>query len=272
MNDTKRRIVNVVMSSLSFGAATLSIAPLILILAFLVYQGASSVNLDFFIHLPKPVGEPGGGWLIVCSIIAQSGWPTVAIPLGILGSLYLAGGATRAALARAVHRGRPGAGAVDRLQDLRLHGAGAPVRQFSALAGGFALPSSWCRSFRTTEGDDRLVPRTFRRPAWASVRGVEGGPAHRDTAARAGIVTGVMVAMARSPGDGPPPVAALGNRFWHGGSVSPSGAALQIYAYAIAPYDDWHRQAWAGALVLITLVLITSLAARLATRRRVAAR
>jgi phosphate transport system permease protein len=121
----------------------------------------------------------------------------------------------------------------------------------------------------------RLVPPTFREaglglglPEWkVDLRIVL-------PAARAGIVTGVMVAMARIAGETAPLLfTALGNRFWHQGLDQPMAALpLQIYAYAISPYDDWHRQAWAGALVLITLVLITSLGARLAIRRRAPAR
>jgi phosphate transport system permease protein len=279
MNDVRRRMVNVVMAWLSFGAATLSIAPLILILAFLVYQGASSVNLDFFIHLPKPVGEPGGGMAnaIVGSIIMIGLASCVAIPLGILGGLYLAGGRDP----RLPWLVRFTADVLNGVPSI-VFGIFAytvvvlPMRRFSALAGGFALALIMVPIvLRTTEEMIRLVPQTFREaglglglPEWkVDLRIVI-------PAARAGIVTGVMVAMARIAGETAPLLfTALGNRFWHQGLDQPIAALpLQIYAYAIAPYDDWHRQAWAGALVLITLVLITSLAARLALRRRVAAR
>ena len=279
MNDARRRMVNVVMSSLSFGAAVLSIAPLILILAFLVYQGASSVNLDFFIHLPKPVGEPGGGMAnaIVGSIIMIGLASCVAIPLGILGGLYLAGGRDP----RLPWLVRFTADVLNGVPSI-VFGIFAytvlvlPMRRFSALAGGFALALIMVPIvLRTTEEMIRLVPSMFREaglglglPEWkVDVRIVL-------PAARAGIVTGVMVAMARIAGETAPLLfTALGNRFWHQGLDQPIAALpLQIYAYAIAPYDDWHRQAWAGALVLITLVLVASLAARLATRRRVAAR
>jgi phosphate transport system permease protein len=279
VNDTKRRVVNVVMAWLSFGAAVASIAPLILILAFLVYQGASSVNLDFFVHLPKPVGEPGGGMAnaIVGSIIMIGLASSVAIPLGILGGLYLAGG------------GDPRLPWVVRFTADVLNGVPSivfgifaytvlvlPMRRFSALAGGFALALIMVPIvLRTTEEMIRLVPPTFREaglglglPEWkVDLRIVL-------PAARAGIVTGVMVAMARIAGETAPLLfTALGNRFWHQGLDQPMAALpLQIYAYAISPYDDWHRQAWAGALVLITLVLITSLGARLAIRRRAPAR
>ena len=279
MNDARRRMVNVVMAWLSFGAAALSIAPLILILAFLVYQGASSVNLDFFIHLPKPVGEPGGGMAnaIVGSIIMIGLASCVAVPLGILGGLYLAGGRDP----RLPWLVRFTADVLNGVPSI-VFGIFAytvvvlPMRRFSALAGGFALALIMVPIvLRTTEEMIRLVPSTFREaglglglPEWkVDLRIVI-------PAARAGIVTGVMVAMARIAGETAPLLfTALGNRFWHQGLDQPIAALpLQIYAYAIAPYDDWHRQAWAGALVLITLVLITSLATRLAIRRRVAAR
>jgi phosphate transport system permease protein len=279
MNDVRRRMVNVVMAWLSFGAATLSIAPLILILAFLVYQGASSVNLDFFIHLPKPVGEPGGGMAnaIVGSIIMIGLASCVAIPLGILGGLYLAGGRDP----RLPWLVRFTADVLNGVPSI-VFGIFAytvvvlPMRRFSALAGGFALALIMVPIvLRTTEEMIRLVPQTFREaglglglPEWkVDLRIVI-------PAARAGIVTGVMVAMARIAGETAPLLfTALGNRFWHQGLDQPIAALpLQIYAYAIAPYDDWHRQAWAGALVLITLVFLASLAARLATRGRIVAR
>jgi len=279
VNDAKRRAVNVVMAWLSFGAAVASIAPLVLILAFLVYQGASSVNLDFFTHLPKPVGEPGGGMAnaIVGSIIMIGLASCLAIPLGILGGLYLAGGRDP----RLPWLVRFTADVLNGVPSI-VFGIFAytvlvlPMRRFSALAGGFALALIMVPIvLRTTEEMIRLVPATFREaglglglPEWkVDLRIVL-------PAARAGIVTGVMVAMARIAGETAPLLfTALGNRFWHQGLDQPMAALpLQIYAYAISPYDDWHRQAWAGALVLITLVLITSLAARLAIRRRVAAR
>jgi phosphate transport system permease protein len=151
-----------------------------------------------------------------------------------------------------------------------------PMRRFSALAGGLALGFILIPIvLRTTEEMVRLVPNALREAGlglgiqrWrVSMRIVL-------PAARAGILTGVMVAVARIAGETAPLLfTALGNRFWHQGLDQPIAALpLQIYAYAIAPYDDWHRQAWAGALVLITLVFLASLAARVATRGRTIAR
>jgi len=279
MTPRARRAVNVVMSWLAAAAAGLVVLPLLLIFAFLLWQGASAVNVDFFTHLPKPVGEVGGGMAnaIVGTLILLTLAAVLGLPVGILGGLYLAESRDR----RLPWIARFLADVLNGVPSIVI-GIFAytvivlPMRRFSALAGGFALALIMVPIvLRTTEEMIRLVPRTFREaglglglPEWkVDLRIVL-------PAARAGIVTGIMVAMARIAGETAPLLfTALGNRFWHQGLDQPMAALpLQIYAYAIAPYDDWHRQAWAGALVLITLVLITSLAARLAIRRRVPAR
>ena len=279
MNTARRRAVSVVMSSLCLGAALVVILPLLLIFGFLLYQGASAVNLDFFLHLPKPVGEPGGGVAnaIVGSLIMIGLAACVAIPIGVLGAMYLADGTDRRLpwLIRFVADVLNGVPSI-------VFGIFAytiivlPMRRFSALAGGFALALIMLPIvLRTAEEMIRLVPRSLREaglglglPEWKVLLRIVL------PTARGGIITGIMVAVARVAGETAPLLfTALGNRFWHQGLDQPMAALpLQIYAYAIAPYDDWHRQAWAAALVLITLVLITSLAARLATRRRVATR
>jgi phosphate transport system permease protein len=279
VNTALRRLINLVMNGLTFLAAILVICPLLLILGFLVYRGISAINVDFFIHLPKPVGEPGGGVAnaIVGSVIMIALAVGMGLPIGILGGVYLA-----------ESRDRRVPWLVRFLSDV-LNGVPSivfgifaytvivlPMRRFSALAGGFALGIIMLPIVvRTTEEMVRLVPNSLREaglglglPRWkVSLRIVL-------PAARAGIITGVMVAVARIAGETAPLLfTALGNRFWHQGLDQPIAALpLQIYAYAIAPYDDWHRQAWAAALVLITMVFVASLAARLAARRRVAAR
>ena len=279
MRPTLRRLVSVVMGGLSFAAAILVVLPLVLILGFLVYQGISAINVDFFIHLPKPVGEPGGGVAnaIVGSLIMIGLAVCVGLPLGILGGVYLA-----------ESRDRRLPWAVRFIADV-LNGVPSivfgifaytvvvlPMRRFSALAGGFALGIIMVPIvLRTTEEMVRLVPNSLREAGLGL-----GLPRWKVTlrivlpVARAGILTGVMVAVARIAGETAPLLfTALGNRFWQQGLDQPIAALpLQIYAYAIAPYDDWHRQAWAAALVLITLVFIASLVARFATRRRVAVR
>jgi len=274
-----RRRINQVMAGVTFLAAIAVIFPLVLILAFLVYQGISAVNLDFFTQLPKPVGEPGGGVAnaIVGSLIMIGLAVGMGLPIGILGGVYLA-----------ESRDRRLPWAVRFLADV-LNGIPSivvgifaytvivlPMRRFSALAGGFALGIIMMPIvLRTTEEIVRLVPNSLREAGlglglsrWkVTVRIVL-------PAARAGIITGVMVAIARIAGETAPLLfTALGNRFWHQGLDQPMAALpLQIYAYAIAPYEDWHRQAWAAALVLIVMVFAASLSARLATRRGVASR
>ena len=277
MTPMLRRLVNAAMNGLTFLAAIAVICPLVLILAFLVYQGISAINLDFFLQLPKPVGEPGGGVAnaIVGSLIMIGLAVGMGLPVGILGGVYLA-----------ESRDPRLPWAVRFLADV-LNGIPSivvgifaytvivlPMRRFSALAGGFALGIIMMPIvLRTTEEMVRLVPNSLREaglglglPRWkVTVRIVL-------PAARAGIITGVMVAIARIAGETAPLLfTALGNRFWHQGLDQPMAALpLQIYAYAIAPYDDWHRQAWAAALVLIVMVFVASLSARLATRRVVA--
>jgi phosphate transport system permease protein len=279
MTPTIRRLINQVMAGVTFLAAIAVICPLLLILAFLVYQGISAINLDFFTQLPKPVGEPGGGVAnaIVGSLMMIGLAVGMGLPVGILGGVYLA-----------ESRDPRLPWAVRFLADV-LNGIPSivvgifaytvivlPMRRFSALAGGFALGIIMMPIvLRTTEEMVRLVPNSLREaglglglPRWkVTVRIVL-------PAARAGIITGVMVAIARIAGETAPLLfTALGNRFWHQGLDQPMAALpLQIYAYAIAPYEDWHRQAWAAALVLIAMVFAASLSARLATRRRVASR
>jgi phosphate transport system permease protein len=279
MTPTIRRWTNQVMGGVTFLAAIAVICPLLLILAFLVYQGISAINLDFFTQLPKPVGEPGGGVAnaIVGSLIMIGLAVGMGLPVGILGGVYLA-----------ESRDPRLPWAVRFLADV-LNGIPSivigifaytvivlPMRRFSALAGGFALGIIMMPIvLRTTEEMVRLVPNSLREAGFGL-----GLPRWKVTvrivlpAARAGIITGVMVAIARIAGETAPLLfTALGNRFWHQGLDQPMAALpLQIYAYAIAPYEDWHRQAWAAALVLIAMVFAASLSARLATRRRVASR
>jgi phosphate transport system permease protein len=274
MTPARRRVANVVMSWLAAIAAGLVVLPLVLIFAFLLWQGASAINIDFFTHLPRPVGEAGGGMAnaIVGTLVLVSLASGLGLPLGILGGLYLAESRDRrlpwiARFLADVLNGVPSivigifAYAVVVL----------PMRRFSALAGGFALAVIMLPVVvRTSEELVRLVPSSLREAALAL-----GIPEWKVLlrvvlpTARAGIITGVMVSIARVAGETAPLLfTAFGNRFWHQGLDQPIAALpLQVFAYAIAPYDDWHRQAWAGALVLVTIVLVCSLLARFATRR-----
>jgi len=270
-----RRVVNVVMSSLAAAAAGLVVLPLLLIFAFLLWQGASAVNVDFFTHLPKPVGEVGGGMAnaIVGTLMLLTLAAILGLPIGILGGLYLAESRDRrlpwvARFLADVLNGVPSIVVGIFAYTIIV----LPMRRFSALAGGFALAVIMLPIVvRTSEELVRLVPASLREaglalgiPEWKVLLRVVL------RTARAGIITGVMVAIARVAGETAPLLfTAFGNRFWHQGLDQPIAALpLQIFAYAIAPYDDWHRQAWAGALVLIGLVFVVSFAARLATSGR----
>jgi phosphate transport system permease protein len=275
MSPGARRTVNVLMSGLAALAAGLVILPLLLIFGFLLWQGASAVNVDFFTHLPKPVGEIGGGMgnAIVGSLILIALAAALGLPLGILGGVYLAESRDRhvpwvARFLADVLNGVPSIVIGIFAYTVMV----LPMRRFSALAGAFALAVIMLPIvMRTSEELVRLVPASLREAALAL-----GIPEWKVLlrvvlpAARAGIVTGSMVAIARVAGETAPLLfTAFGNRFWHQGLDQPIAALpLQIFAYAIAPYDDWHRQAWAGALVLIGLVFVVSLAARVATSGR----
>jgi len=275
VNAATRRLTNGAMALLTALAALTAIFPLVLILTFLVYQGASAVNLDFFIRLPRPVGEPGGGMAnaIVGTLILLGLAAGLGLPLGILGGVYLAETTDRrlpwgARFLADVLNGVPSIVIGIFAYTLVV----LPMRRFSALAGGIALGIIMLPIVvRTTEELVRLVPASLREAALAL-----GVPEWKVIlrvilpTARAGIITGVMVAMARIAGETAPLLfTAFGNRFWHQGLDQPIAALpLQIFAYAIAPFDDWHRQAWAGALVLITLILVLSLMARVVTKGR----
>ena len=275
MTPRSRRVVNVVMSWLAAAAAGLVVLPLLLIFAFLLWQGASAVNVDFFTHLPKPVGEVGGGMAnaIVGTLILLTLAAMLGLPIGILGGLYLAESRDRrlpwvARFLADVLNGVPSIVVGIFVYTIIV----LPMRRFSALAGGFALAVIMLPIVvRTSEELVRLVPASLREaglalgiPEWKVLLRVVL------RTARAGIITGVMVAIARVAGETAPLLfTAFGNRFWHQGLDQPIAALpLQIFAYAIAPYDDWHRQAWAGALVLIGLVFVVSFAARVATSGR----
>ena len=273
----RRRLIDRAMRGLAAAAATLVMAPLILIFGFLLYQGGAALNAAFFTELPKPVGEPGGGMAnaIVGSLMLIGLAAALGVPVGMLGGIYLADSRDRR-LTRLVRF----------LADV-LNGVPSivigifaytilvlPMRRFSALAGAVALAVIMLPIvIRTTEEMVRLVPASLREaglalgiPQWKVLLRVVV------PTARAGIVTGVMVAVARIAGETAPLLfTAFGNRFWHQGLDQPIAALpLQIFAYAIAPYEDWHRQAWAGALILIVMVFLVSLLARFATRRRAA--
>jgi len=255
-------------------AVVLALIPLGLILFFVVRQGIQSINLDFFINTPKPVGETGGGMAnaIVGTLILTGLAEAMAVPIGIISGIYLS-----------EYRGSRFASAVRFAADT-LNGvpsivvgvfaygvAVLPLGHFSALAGGVALGIMMIAIIaRTTEELLLLVPNALR----------EGALALGATRARAvfsvivpaalpGIITGVVLALARVAGETAPLLfTSFNNAFFSTSLTQPiSSITVQVFTYAISPYEDWHRQAWAGALVLVTIVLICSIAARVATAR-----
>jgi len=270
-----RRLVDVAMRTFVALAALLAIVPLALILGFVVYRGAEGVDLALLTQLPRPVGQVGGGMAnAIVGTVVLLGLATVfALPLGIAAAVYLA---------ESPDRGLPGL--VRFLADV-LTGIPSivigifayavvvvPTRRFSALAGGVALAVIMLPIvIRTSEEIIRLVPAALREaalalgvPQWKAVLRIVL------PAARTGIVTGVLLAMGRVAGEMAPLLfTAFGNQYWSRGVDEPIAALpLQIFAYASSPFEDWHRQAWAGALVLIALVFALDVVARVVTRKR----
>ena len=271
----RRRGTSIAMVALTCAAATLAIVPLIAILAYLMKQGAAALSLDFFTNSPRPVGEAGGGMAnaIAGTLILIGLASAVGLPVGIGAGLYLAerGGTKLANLVRFL---------ADVLNGLPSIVMGIfawqflvrPIGHFSALAGGAAIGAMMIPLVtRTTEEMVRTVPQSLREAALAL-----GYPRWRTSlqivlrTALGGIVTGVLVAVARVAGETAPLLfTAFGNQFWSTQITQPIAALpLQIFVYAISPYDEWHAQAWAGALVLIALVLLISILARFAVRSR----
>ena len=271
----RRRVMNRVMTGAVVLAALVATLPLIFILIHLVREGAQSLSLDFFTKMPKPVGEAGGmANAIVGTLILIGTACAIGLPIGIGAGLYLAD-----------FKGSRLATAVRFLADV-LNGLPSivvgifawqflvkPLGHFSALAGGVALAAMIVPMVtRTTEEMVRLVPTSLREAAMAlGYSRARTSLAVVLRTATAGIVTGVLVALARIAGETAPLLfTAFGNNFWSVYLDEPIAAMpLQIFNYAISPYDEWHRLAWAGALVLIAVVLIISVAARFATRARV---
>lgn len=270
-----RRIRSRVMIGLMYLASAVTVLPLVLILFHLVREGLQALSLDFFTQLPAPPGDPGGGMAnaIVGTLILVGIAAVVGLPVGIGAGLYVA-----------ENRGSRLASVVRFLADV-LNGLPSivigifawqflvrPFGNFSALAGGIALGVMMIPLVtRSTEEIVRLVPRSLREAALAL------GYSEARTSltivlrtALPGIVTGALVAVARIAGETAPLLfTALGNQFWSVMLDQPIAALpLQIFYYATSPYDEQRALAWAGALVLIGLVLVISLAARLATRNR----
>ncbi len=269
----RRRVVSTAIQSGAVLCAVAVLLPLVLILGDLVTKGVSSLNVNFFTQLPKPVGEAGGGMAngIVGTLILIGVACVLGLPVGILAGVYVSEHGDRrfaqvVRFAADVLMGVPSIVIGIYAYTLVVR----PMHSFSAYAGGCALAVIMLPMVaRTTEEMIKLVPASLREAALAL-----GVPAWRTTilvvlrTARGGIVTGIMLAIARIAGETAPLLfTAFGNQFWQRDLVGPIAALpLQIYAYAISPFDDWHRQAWAGALVLLGLIFTASLSVRLLTR------
>ena len=266
------------LSALFVGFCALSVlvalVPLALILFFVVSRGIRSLNVAFFMHMPTPVGESGGGMAnaIVGTLILSGLGSLFAVPVGILSGIYMSEyqGTRFASTIRFAADTLNGVPSI--VIGVFVYGVAVmPFKQFSAYAGGLALGVMMIPIIaRTTEELLLLVPGTMR----------EGALALGATRARAvfsvvlpaalpGIITGVVLALARIAGETAPLLfTAFNNRFFNTHLSQPiASLTVQVYTYAMSPYADWHRQAWAGALVLVSIVLVCSILARLATRR-----
>lgn len=269
-----RRLIDHVMTGLAVLTVIIVLAPLFAIFAYLVYRGVGALNWAFLTQTPKPVGEVGGGMAnaIVGSVLVLALASILGVPVGIGAGIYLA------------EYGHNRFGDAIRFTADVLNGVPSIVigivayalvvltqKHFSALAGGVALAIMMIPTItRTTEEMLLLVPNALREAAYGL-----GVPRWRTTlsitlrTATSGVITGIMLAFARVAGETAPLLfTAFGNQFWNLHIGEPTAALpLQIYSYAISPYDDWHRQAWAGALVLIILIVSAVTAVRLAVRR-----
>lgn len=262
-NYARRRLFSKVFLSLSAGSALGTILILFLILGYTLFRGLGAVDIDFFTQLPKPVGEPGGGMAnaIVGSLIILALASALAFPIGIFTGIFLAEyrSSRFADFVRFTIETMAGVPSI-------VVGIFAfalivrPAGTFSAWSAGFALGVIMIPIFaRAAEVALRTVPFSLREaslalgvPVWRTVLRVV------IPTAAPGLITAFMLALARAGGETAPLLfTAFGNRWWHEGLNNPIAALpLQIYFYASGPYDDWHRQAWAGALVLVLITVL----------------
>jgi phosphate transport system permease protein len=275
----RRKFTDIFVRSACVAAAVIALVPLVSVLYYVTARGIGDINLDFFTELPKPVGESGGGMAnaIVGSLKLVFLACAIGIPPGVLAGVYLAefGHSRFGQLVRFsadVMSGVPSITVGIFVYTLVV----LQTKQFSALAGGIALAVLMLPTVtRTTEELLKLVPESLREAALGL-----GLPKWRATlrvmlrTAAPGIATGVMLAVARVAGETAPLLfTAFNNRFWGNGLNEPTASLpVNIYTYAVSPYEEWHRQAWAAALVLLVMVLLLNISARLLVRNRVGAR
>jgi phosphate transport system permease protein len=274
-----RKSLNGVMLTLTGVAAFAVVSVLFLILGYLLWNGGKSLNWDFFTKLPKPVGETGGGMAnaIVGSLKLLLLAAMMGLPVGLLAGVYLAefGGKAFSFVIRYTTDLLNGVPSIV-IGIFAYSLAVLPVKHFSTFAGGVALAIMVVPiTVRSTEEFLRAVPTSLREGAMAL-----GASQWRTIvtvvlpAASGGIVTGMLLSLARVAGETAPLLfTAFSNRYWSPGWGQPiASLPVMIYTYAIAPYDDWHRQAWAAGLVLLALVLIANLGCRLVLKTRGAIR
>jgi phosphate transport system permease protein len=271
----RRKITSWFFTGLFSSSVLIVLFPLLLIIGYLFFKGASSVNLNFFIHRPAPVGEAGGGMGngIIGSLFIVGLASLLGIPIGLLGGIFLGEFphsklSTVTRFVADVLNGTPSI----------VMGVFAytvvvlPMKSFSAIAGGFALGVMMIPTIiRTTDEILQTVPLTIREaslalgvPYWRTVLSVIL------RSAKSGIVTGILLSIARVLGETAPLLfTSFNNAFFSYSLTQPiSSLSVQIFSYAISPYQDWHRQAWAGALVLVVSILILNLAVRAFSRQK----
>ena len=269
-----RKLVSGIMLTCTGACALIAVSLLFFILGYLVYHGGRALNWDFFTKLPTPVGEAGGGMAnaIVGSAKLLFLASLVGVPIGFFGGVYLAefGGRTMGFVVRYVTDLLNGVPSIV-IGIFAYSVVVLPFKHFSTLAGGFALGLMMIPiTLRSTEEFLRTVPRSMREGAlalgashWRTIATVVVPAAYR------GILTAVLLAVARVAGETAPLLfTAFNNRFWSSGWSQPTASLpVMIYTYAIAPYEDWHQQAWAAGVVLLSLVLLTNILARTALAR-----
>jgi phosphate transport system permease protein len=270
-----RRLFGSLMTGVTYAAAVLAILPLAVIFAMLLIKGAGSINWDFFVKSAVPFGETGGGFAhaIVGTLVMVSLACAFGLPIGVGTGIFLAefGGGRLGFTVRFVADVLNGVPSIV-ISIFAWTWLVKPMGHFSALAGGAALAMILVPIVaRTTEEMVRLVPNSLREAALAL--GYQRWRASLHVVVRSalsGIVTGCLVAIARVAGETAPLLfTALGNQFFSTRLNGPMAALpLQVWVYALGPYDEWHREAWAGALVLIVLVLTLSLIARAVVRAK----
>jgi len=279
-----RALIDYAVSGLAVLATLIVVAPLVAIFVYLIYKGANSLNFDFFAKVPKPPGELGGGMAnaIVGSAVLLGLASIIGIPVGIGGGIYLAEFGRGTKLANAIRftadvlNGVPSIvmGVAAYALIVSPHISLFPfMGHFSAFAGGVALGIMMIPTVtRTTEEMLLMVPNAIREaalglgvPNWRSVLSITV------KTASPGIITGCMLAFSRVAGETAPLIfTVLGNAFWSTSLDRPIAALpLQIYVFALSPYDDWHRLAWAGSLVLIVLIVLAVSLVRYVTSRGV---